>query len=200
MYSFWELFTFFIVYSFAGWLIEVGIVAIKERRFRNRGFVNLPFCTMYGVMMCLLIVLWPHMVEHPFYKLVVAFAIFVVVQSFAEFLTNRICHRMVLKYEDITPYNGQWMNLLVAILFAIGLWMVTELVHPFVYFVVDWMPELVLKICCVVLGTGIFLDFMITLYIMVKNRGNQKVNAFQQREQEKQSNLNGRIYKKIWTS
>lgn len=199
MYSFWELFTFFIVYSFAGWLIEVGIVAIKERRFRNRGFVNLPFCTMYGVMMCLLIVLWPHMVEHPFYKLVVAFAIFVVVQSFAEFLTNRICHRMVLKYEDITPYNGQWMNLLVAILFAIGLWMVTELVHPFVYFVVDWMPELVLKICCVVLGTGIFLDFMITLYIMVKNRGNQKVNAFQQREQEKQSNLNGRIYKKIWT-
>lgn len=198
-YSFLEMLTFFIIYSFLGWIVEAGIVAIKDKRFRNRGFVNLPFCTMYGVMMNLLIVIWPHMASHRFYKLVVTFVVFVVIQSFAEFVTNRICNRMVLKYEDITPYNGQWMNLLVAVLFAIGLWAVTELVHPFVYFVVDWMPELMLKIFCGIVGTGIFLDFALTLYIMLKNRGNRKVSAFQQKEQEKQSNLNGRIYDRIWT-
>ena len=198
-YTFLELLTFFIIYSFLGWVVEVSIVAIKDRRFRNRGFVNLPFCTMYGVMMCLLIVIWPSMVSQPVYKFIVTFVVFVVIQSFAEFVTNRICNRMVLKYEDITPYNGQWMNLLVAVLFALGLWTVTELVHPFVYFVVDWVPKLILKIFCGIIGTGIFLDFALTLYIMLKNRGNQKVSAFQQREQEKQSNLNGRIYKRIWT-
>lgn len=198
-YTFFELFIFFILYSFLGWVAEVCIIAIKDRRFRNRGFVNLPFCTMYGVIMNVLIVVWPHMTTHPFYKFVAAFVVFVVVQAFAEFVTNRICHRMVLKYEDITPYNGQWMNLLVAVLFALGLWSVTELVHPFVYFAVDWMPDLVLMIFCALFGTGILLDFVLTLYIMVKNRGNQKVNAFQQRQQENQSNLNGRIYDKIWT-
>lgn len=197
-YTFWELLTYFIIYSFLGWVTEVGIIAVKDRRFRNRGFVNLPFCTMYGVIMNLLIVIWPHMASHGFYKFVVSFAVFVVIQSLAEFVTNRICNRMVLKYEDITPYNGQWMNLLVAVLFALGLWTVTELVHPFIYFTVEWMPELVLKIFCGLVGTGIFLDFAITLYIMLKNRGNQSVSAFQQREQERQSNLNGRIYKRIW--
>ena len=198
-YTFLEMLTFFIIYSFLGWVVEVSIVAIKDKRFRNRGFVNLPFCTMYGVIMNLLILIWPSMVAHPVYKFIVAFAVFVVIQSLAEFVTQRICYRMVLKYEDITPYNGQWMNLLVAVLFAIGLWTVTELVHPFIYFVVDWMPELILKIFCGIIGAGIFLDFVLTLYIMLKNRGNQKVSAFQQREQEKQSNLNGRIYKRIWT-
>ena len=197
-YSFLDMLTFFIIYSFLGWIVEVSIVAIKDRRFRNRGFVNLPFCTMYGVMMNLLILLWPHMVSHPLYKFIVTFVVFVVIQSVAEFVTNRICNRMVLKYEDITPYNGQWMNLLVAVLFAIGLWTVTELVHPFVYFIVDWMPELMLKIFCGIIGTGIFLDFVLTLYIMLKNRGNRSVSAFQQMEQEQQSNLNGRIYKRIW--
>lgn len=197
-YTFWELLTYFIIYSFLGWVTEVCIIAVKDRRFRNRGFVNLPFCTMYGVMMSLLILIWPNMASHGFYKFVVAFAVFVVIQSLAEFVTNRICNRMVLKYEDITPYNGQWMNLLVAIWFALGLWTVTELVHPFIYFVVDWVPELTLKIFCGLIGTGIFLDFALTLYIMLKNRGNRSVSAFQQREQERQSSLNGRIYKRIW--
>ena len=197
-YTFLEMLTYFIIYSFIGWVVEVCIIAVKERRFRNRGFVNLPFCIMYGVMMNLLIMIWPNMADHSFFKFIVAFVVFVVVQSFAEFVTNKICHRMVLKYEDITPYNGQWMNLLVAVLFAIGLCIVAELVHPFVYFIVDWMPKFALKIFCALLGTGIFLDFVITLYIMVKNRGSQKVRAFQQMEQEHQSNLNGHIYKKIW--
>lgn len=123
---------------------------------------------------------------------------FVVVQSATEFITTKVCHRMMLKYEDITPYNGQWMNLLVAVLFAVGLWAMTELVHPFVYFIVNWTPDVVLKIFCIILGTGIFLDFVLTLYIMLKNRGNRRVSAFQQMEQEQQSNLNGRIYKRIW--
>jgi len=197
-YSFLELFTYFIFYSFFGWVIEVSIVAIKDRRFRNRGFVNLPFCTMYGMMMHLLIVIWPYITGHPIFKFVVAFVVFVVVQSVTEFITTKVCHRMMLKYEDITPYNGQWMNLLVAVLFAVGLWAMTELVHPFVYFMIKWIPELVLKIFCILLGTGIFLDFVLTLYIMLKNRGNRSVAAFQQMEQEQQSNLNGRIYKRIW--
>ena len=197
-YTFLELLTYFIIYSFLGWVIEVSIVAIKDRRFRNRGFVNLPFCTMYGVMMHLLIGIWPYIIGHPIFKLVVAFVVFVVVQSATEFITTKVCHRMMLKYEDITPYNGQWMNLFVAVLFAVGLWAMTELVHPFVYFIVEWMPELVLKIFCAIVGTGIFLDFVLTLYIMLKNRGNRSVSAFQQMEQEQQSNLNGRIYKRIW--
>lgn len=197
-YTFLELLAYLILYSFIGWTIEVSIIAIKDRRFRNRGFVNLPFCIMYGVMMDVLIVLWPNLTNHPVFKFVAAFVVFVTIQSIAEFVTSRICKRMVLKYEDITPYNGQWMNLLVAVLFSIGLWGMMELVHPFSYMLIHILPEMVLKIFCGIVGSVIFLDFLLTLYIMGKNRGNRKVSEYQQMQQEYQSGLNGRIYERIW--
>ena len=115
-----ELLFYFIIYSLFGWVVEVAIIAIKERRFRNRGFVSLPFCTMYGIIMNILVILWPNLHDYHIFKFVVAFIVFIVVQSITETLTERICHRMLLKYEDITPYNGQWKNLIVAILFAVG--------------------------------------------------------------------------------
>lgn len=198
-YTYLELLAYFIIYSFMGWAIEVSIIAIKDRRFRNRGFVNLPFCIMYGLMMDILIVFWPHLSHHPVFKFVVAFVVFVTIQSMAERITSRICQRMLLKYEDITPYNGQWMNLLVALLFSIGLWGIMELIHPFTYMFIHILPKMVLKISCGLFAGVIFLDFLLTIYIMYKNRGNQKVSEYQQRQQEYQSNLNGKIYDRIWT-
>lgn len=197
-YTYLELLTYFIIYSFIGWLIEVSIIAIKDRRFRNRGFVNLPFCIMYGVMMDILIVLWPNLNNHPVFKFVAAFVVFVTIQSIAEHVTSGICKRMLLKYEDITPYNGQWMNLVVAVLFSIGLWTIMELVHPFTYILTRILPEIVLQIFCGIFGGVIFLDFLLTLYIMYRNRGNRKVSEYQQLQQEYQSNLNSRIYERIW--
>ena len=193
-----ELLAYFIFYSFIGWVVEVGIIAIKDRRFRNRGFVNLPLCTMYGVMMHIMILFWPNLNNHPVFKFVAAFVVFVTIQSISEFITSRICNRMLLKYEDITPYNGEWMNLLVALLFSAGLWGMLELVHPFVYLMVHMIPEFVLKIACGISSGVIILDFLITLYSMSKNRGNRKINEYQQRSQEYQSYLNGSIYEKIW--
>lgn len=197
-YTYLELATYFIIYSFLGWVLEVSIIAIKDRRFRNRGFVNLPFCIMYGVIMDILIVLWPNLINHPVFKLIAVFVVFVIVQSMAEFATGRICKRMLLKYEDITPYNGKWLNLVVTILFTIGLWALVELFHPLTYLVIHILPEAVLKIFCGISGTVIIIDFLFTLYIMYRNRGNKNVREYQQKEQEYQSGLNGRIYNSIW--
>lgn len=197
-YTFIELTTYFILYSFLGWVVEVGIIAIKDRRFRNRGFVNVPFCMMYGIMMDILVVLWPNLINHPVFKLIAAFVVFVTIQSMAEFSTRRICKHLLLKFEDITPYNGHWMNLVVAVLFSLGLWGTMELLHPFIYMIVHILPEMVLKIFCGIFGGVIFLDFLLTLYIMYRNRGNKSVREYQQKQQEYQSNLNGRIYERLW--
>lgn len=48
-YSGWELLWLFFVYSFTGWVLETIRAAVKQKRFVNKGAVNLPFCTFYGV-------------------------------------------------------------------------------------------------------------------------------------------------------
>ena len=197
-YTILELVAYLIIYSFLGWLLEVCIVAIKDRRFRNRGLTNLPFCLMYGIMMDILIIIWPQMAGHGLFKWIAAFAVFVVVQSLSEFFVGRICQRMLWKYEDITPYNGQWLNLLVAIMFTALLWCGAELLHPLLFLFIHILPEIVVQIFCGVVGSVLILDSLLTLYVMLRNRGNRKVIEYQQKQQEYQSGVNGKIYELVW--
>ena len=44
-----EIFLCFLIYSFIGWLWEDGMSLVKEHRFVNRGFLNGPYCPIYGV-------------------------------------------------------------------------------------------------------------------------------------------------------
>lgn len=48
---FWgyELMWLFFVYSFLGWIVETLAAAYKQKRFVNKGLVNLPFCILYGL-------------------------------------------------------------------------------------------------------------------------------------------------------
>ena len=38
----------FMVYSVGGWVYETIICSIGQRRFVNRGFLNGPYCPIYG--------------------------------------------------------------------------------------------------------------------------------------------------------
>ncbi len=47
-YTGYELLWLFIVYSFAGWVLETIFAAAKQKHFVNRGLINGPFCVTYG--------------------------------------------------------------------------------------------------------------------------------------------------------
>lgn len=42
------LLSYFLIYSFIGWLLETVYKSILQRKFVNSGFVNGPFCPIYG--------------------------------------------------------------------------------------------------------------------------------------------------------
>lgn len=49
IFSSFELLWLFFIYSFLGWTLETVVAALKQKKFVNRGLVNLPFCILYGV-------------------------------------------------------------------------------------------------------------------------------------------------------
>lgn len=49
MFSGYEFLWLFFIYSFGGWLFETIYGAVRQRRFVNKGLVNLPFCVLYGL-------------------------------------------------------------------------------------------------------------------------------------------------------
>ena len=43
-----EILWLFFLYSFIGWVYETMVAAFKQKRFVNKGLINLPFCILYG--------------------------------------------------------------------------------------------------------------------------------------------------------
>ena len=44
-----ELITYFIIYSFLGWIMESIFRSICEKKMINTGFLRGPFCPIYGI-------------------------------------------------------------------------------------------------------------------------------------------------------
>ena len=44
-----EILTYFIIYSFLGWLMESVFRSICEKKMINTGFLRGPFCPIYGI-------------------------------------------------------------------------------------------------------------------------------------------------------
>ena len=44
----WKLIWLFLIYSFAGWVLETVLASLKQKKFANRGIINGPFCLIYG--------------------------------------------------------------------------------------------------------------------------------------------------------
>ena len=49
MEEFIELLTYFIIYSFLGWVMESIVRTISEKKLINTGFLHGPFCPIYGI-------------------------------------------------------------------------------------------------------------------------------------------------------
>ena len=45
----WKLIWLFLIYSFAGWVLETVLASLKQKKFANRGIINGPFCLIYGL-------------------------------------------------------------------------------------------------------------------------------------------------------
>ena len=57
----------FFLYSFAGWLLEVLFVAVRRRKYMDRGVLNGPLCVIYGVAGVVIAVTMPDIQENLFF-------------------------------------------------------------------------------------------------------------------------------------
>ena len=66
-YTFYQLFWFFLIYAFLGWLCETALAAARKRRLLNRGFLSTPFSPVYGLSAVLFAIFLPELRDTPFF-------------------------------------------------------------------------------------------------------------------------------------
>lgn len=87
----------FMLYSFIGWLMEVFVVLIPNKKFVNRGFLIGPYCPIYGYGCLLIIILLKNTLDDPLALFLKA----IVICSLLEYFTSLFMEKL---------FNARWWD------------------------------------------------------------------------------------------
>lgn len=138
-YSVLDCVTLFFLFSFLGWLWEVGLFLVQEHRFIDRGFLHGPWLPIYGAGSVLVICLFRKTARYP----ALIFLFSAGLCSILEYMTSWIM-------EDITgmrwwDYQGCFLNLNgrvcleAAVVFGLGSCAVFYMLAPFFHHILRYL-------------------------------------------------------------
>lgn len=159
---FGKYFLLFILYSFIGWIGEIILSLIVNKKFVNRGFLMGPYCPIYGSGCLLLIILLSKYADEPF----ALFASSMIVCSVLEYFTSWAMEVIFkMRWWDYTNekfnINGR-ICLETMVPFGIIGVLVVCYVNPFLVSLIDKLPTIVFDLIVVILACIFFIDLVIS--------------------------------------
>lgn len=161
-------FLWFILYSFTGWLYETIICSIGQRRFINRGFLNGPYCPIYGTGALLMIFILGGLTDC---GAGVLFVLGVIVACTLEYMTSYVMERLFhARWWDYSKrrlnINGR-ICLLGAVVFGVFSVLLILVLHPMACGWVDAIPILFKRILAALIFTGFSIDCILSVCGMI---------------------------------
>lgn len=167
-YTLYELAVYFLVYSFIGWLLETCYLAIKERRFFNRGFINLPLHPAYGVAFDILLVVLPTLRGSYLLQFIVVMVVTAVADRMSKALVSRISGGVLGGEEDDSLLSGSRRGVWISLMAAAATYLIYLVLHPLLVALVYLLPELAVQITAGALLVFLALDFVTVFYAVRK--------------------------------
>lgn len=125
-----KIIMYFVIYSFLGWAVETIYCSLGEGRFVYRGFLNGPFCPIYGFGAIFVVLFLNGFREEP----IILFLASIVITSTLEYITSYIMEKIFhMKWWDYSErkfnINGR-VCLRNSTLFGLLSLTLIELIHP----------------------------------------------------------------------
>ena len=161
-----ELFLFFMIYSFLGWVVEVINNFIHEKRFINRGFLIGPYCPIYGVGGVIATIFLTKYKESIIVLFVMSMSLFALLEYFTSYLMEKL---FKARWWDYTDYrfniNGR-ICLETLIPFGLLGCFAIYVVNPILFSIYSMTNIFVLRFIALVLFIIFIIDFSISLKII----------------------------------
>lgn len=157
-----KYFIWLILYSIMGWCYETTLCSVREKKFVNRGFLNGPYCPIYGwgAVMIILALGW---IQNP----EILFVTGAVLTCTLEYITSYVMEKMFhARWWDYTNrkfnINGR-VCLLGAVVFGSFSVILIKFLHPPIADVTDNMPvdkiHIITVVFFVIYGTDNIITF-----------------------------------------
>lgn len=157
IYTFFEYFLAFLLYSFLGWGMEVLLTLFRDKKFVDRGFLLGPYCPIYGYGCILIVLLLRNYTDNFLVLFILAMVICMALEYLTSYFMELIFKARWWDYSDKKYNINGRVCLEYAVFFGIGGSFIMYLVHPFVMKIVGNFSDTSLF----VVGTVFFVMFLI---------------------------------------
>lgn len=162
-----EYFLCFMIYSFIGWVCETVFCSYLEKHFVNRGFLNGPFCPIYGAGAMIAVFTLQRLPQSPMLIFFAGMLMMSIVEYFTGWVLEAIFKTTWWDYSD-QKFNIKGRVCLVnSICFGIMIVALIFLIHPAVRSFVVWIPATTLTVITYILVFYFIIDFTITLWAIL---------------------------------
>lgn len=159
-YTLTELVWLFFLYSLIGWCGEVCVAAFQQRKFINRGFVNSPFCPIYGFAAVLSAIFLPELADSPFFLFLGGMVLCTLLEYLTGLSLEKIFHEKLWDYSKMRFHLDGYICVSCSLLWGI-LTVVTMLVlNPLLCRILHLIPALIAVPALWFLSGVLFLDFL----------------------------------------
>ena len=163
-----EILTYFMIYSFLGWVMESVVRSISEKKLINTGFLKGPICPIYGIGAIILFLFLDRFENRPVLLFFIAIILLTIWEYLVGVLLEKIFHTKYWDYSN-QKFNFQGRICLVnSICWGILGVVFIKYIHPFIQQIVSKVDSNLLYYVISIL-TIIFLVDMIISIVKVKN-------------------------------
>lgn len=161
------IFIVFLLYSILGWIIEVNLFLITDKKFINRGFLIGPYCPIYGIGVILMYFLLKKYTDDPLVLFVLAVTICSILEYFTSYILEKVYKARWWDYSNILfNLNGR-ICLINSILFGIG-GLIIMYFNPILINFLRTIPTGIFNVITAIIAILFIIDIIISLNIVNK--------------------------------
>lgn len=166
--NFYEFVWIFIIYAFVGWCVEVAYAALDTGKFVNRGFLNGPYCPIYGFGVVIVVGLLTPLKDNRLILFAGSFVLTTVLEFITGYILEKVFHNKWWDYSDM-PFNIKgYICLKFSILWGLGCTFIMDAFHPMIYRIITWIPFIPGVIILCIIASVFAVDCCITVSTILK--------------------------------
>lgn len=195
---FYQIILLFALYSFLGWACETVYCSIPAKKFVNRGFLNGPFCPVYGFGALLVIFFLTPFQNNIALLFVSGVVVTSVLEYFTAFLLEKLFHT---KWWDYSHRKGNIHGRvcpLNSIIFGLLSVFVMWFIHPFFQSLLGRLPSWLFPVLAFGFIAYFLTDMVITVHTILQlnhklENLHEKVEELERRKEEYKAKLHDKL-------
>ena len=165
VYTVENIFLWLIIYSVIGWIYESTLCSITEKRFVNRGFLNGPYCPIYGfgAILDILILGW---IENPILLFVLSAILTCTLEYITSYLMEKLFHARWWDYSN-KPLNFHgYICLEFSLIWGLAIVMVVKVFQKYVERQASHTPSTLEWVVMAILYAVYLADLIVTVAVI----------------------------------